>query len=93
MAATLWDIYCFICGRCVTGVNAGRGGGLRPSRARQEWLKRGLRWHIEAEHPGVSLQERARQYREFKRQNTRIMSYSCEENEKDQIHLQPKEKK
>lgn len=31
--------------------------------------------------------------REFKRQNTRIMSYSCEENEKDQIHLQPKEKK
>jgi hypothetical protein len=28
--------------------------------------------------------------REFKRQNTRIMSYSCEENEKDRIHLQPK---
>src|SRR5215471_14614378 len=27
--------------------------------------------------------------REFKRQNTRIMSYSCEENEKDRIHLQP----
>jgi len=69
MAATLWDIYCFICGRCVTGVNAGRGGGLRPSRAKQEWLKRGLRWHIEAEHPGVSLREQARQYREFRRQN------------------------
>jgi len=28
--------------------------------------------------------------RDFKRQNTRIMSYSCEENEKDRIHLQPK---
>jgi hypothetical protein len=28
--------------------------------------------------------------REFKRQNTRIMSYSCEENEKDRTHLQPK---
>ena len=28
--------------------------------------------------------------RDFKRQNTRIMSYSCEENEKDQIHLQRK---
>lgn len=28
--------------------------------------------------------------REFKRQKTRIMSYSCEENEKDRIHLQPK---
>jgi hypothetical protein len=28
--------------------------------------------------------------REFKRQNTRIMSYSCEENEKDRIHLQPR---
>lgn len=28
--------------------------------------------------------------REFKRQDTRIMSYSCEENEKDRIHLQPK---
>ena len=28
--------------------------------------------------------------RELKRQNTRIMSYSCEENEKDRIHLQPK---
>jgi hypothetical protein len=28
--------------------------------------------------------------REFKRQNTRIMSYSCEENEKDRGHLQPK---
>ena len=28
--------------------------------------------------------------REFKRQNTRIMSYSCEENEKDRVHLQPK---
>jgi hypothetical protein len=31
--------------------------------------------------------------RDFKRQKTRIMSYSCEENERDQIHLQPKEKK
>jgi hypothetical protein len=30
--------------------------------------------------------------REFKRQNTRIMSYSCEENEKDRIHLQPQNK-
>jgi hypothetical protein len=30
--------------------------------------------------------------RDFKRQNTRIMSYSCEENEKDQIHLQRKDK-
>jgi hypothetical protein len=30
--------------------------------------------------------------REFKRQNTRIMSYSCEENEKDRIHLQRKGK-
>lgn len=28
--------------------------------------------------------------RELKRQNTRIMSYSCEENEKDRNHLQPK---
>jgi hypothetical protein len=28
--------------------------------------------------------------RDFKRQNTRIMSYSCEENEKDRIHLQLK---
>src|SRR5215469_8818493 len=28
--------------------------------------------------------------RELTRQNTRIMSYSCEENEKDRIHLQPK---
>ena len=28
--------------------------------------------------------------REFRRQKTRIMSYSCEENEKDQIHLVPK---
>jgi hypothetical protein len=28
--------------------------------------------------------------RDFKRQNTRIMSYSCEENEKDRIHLRPK---
>ena len=28
--------------------------------------------------------------RDFKRQNTRIMSYSCEENEKDRIHLKPK---
>jgi hypothetical protein len=28
--------------------------------------------------------------REFKRQNTRIMSYSCEENEKDRVHLQRK---
>ena len=28
--------------------------------------------------------------RDFKRQNTRIMSYSCEENEKDRGHLQPK---
>ena len=28
--------------------------------------------------------------RDLKRQNTRIMSYSCEENEKDRIHLQPK---
>jgi len=28
--------------------------------------------------------------RDFKRQNTRIMSYSCEENENDRIHLQPK---
>jgi hypothetical protein len=28
--------------------------------------------------------------REFKRQDTRIMSYSCEENEKDRIHLQPR---
>jgi hypothetical protein len=27
--------------------------------------------------------------RDFKRQNTRIMSYSCEENEKDRIHLKP----
>jgi hypothetical protein len=26
--------------------------------------------------------------REFKRKNTRIMSYSCEENEKDRGHLQ-----
>ncbi len=31
--------------------------------------------------------------RDFKRQNTRIMSYSCEENEKDRIHLQPQGKK
>ena len=31
--------------------------------------------------------------RDFKRQNTRIMSYSCEENEKDRIHLLPKENK
>lgn len=31
-----------------------------------------------------------RSSRDFKRQNTRIMSYSCEENEKDRIHLQPK---
>jgi hypothetical protein len=30
--------------------------------------------------------------RDFKRQSTRIMSYSCEENEKDQIHLQRKNK-
>jgi hypothetical protein len=30
--------------------------------------------------------------RDFKRQNTRIMSYSCEENEKDRIHLQPQNK-
>ena len=30
--------------------------------------------------------------RDFKRQNTRIMSYSCEENEKDQIHLKPRVK-
>jgi hypothetical protein len=28
--------------------------------------------------------------RDFKRQDTRIMSYACEENEKDRIHLQPK---
>ena len=28
--------------------------------------------------------------RDFKRQKTRIMSYSCEENEKDRLHLQPK---
>jgi hypothetical protein len=28
--------------------------------------------------------------RDFKRQSTRIMSYSCEENEKDQIHLRRK---
>jgi hypothetical protein len=28
--------------------------------------------------------------RDFKRQNTRIMSYSCEENEKDRIHLKPR---
>src|SRR5215471_1262975 len=28
--------------------------------------------------------------RDLKRQNTRIMSYSCEENEKDRIHLKPK---
>ena len=28
--------------------------------------------------------------RDLKRQKTRIMSYSCEENEKDRIHLQPK---
>src|SRR5262252_5939678 len=28
--------------------------------------------------------------RDLKRQNTRIMSYSCEENEKDRIHLQRK---
>ena len=28
--------------------------------------------------------------RDFKRENTRIMSYSCEENEKDRIHLKPR---